>query len=71
MAAYANSMREPADLPATLSLLEGNGEHGYDVGNCRGFPSCFFGRVPDSWQGPTRSQPTPRRPFVLRFLRPY
>lgn len=61
----------PSDLPAALSLLEGNGEAGYDVGALPGLPYRVLPPVPDSWQGPTQRQPTAPRLFQLKYLRPY
>lgn len=59
---------DPSDVPAALSLLEENGEYGYDVGALPGLP--FRVQRPDPPQ-PTAFALHPPRPLVLATLRSF
>jgi hypothetical protein len=61
---------DSSEQGVTLSLLENNGEGGYDTGSLPGLPYVLLRPVPDAWPGPSRWEPHPARPFVSS-VRPY
>jgi hypothetical protein len=58
-----------ADLSPALSLLESNGEAGYDTGALPGLPYVLHRPIPDNWGGPSRLQPHPPRLVMIKRLR--
>ncbi len=57
---------DSSELGVTLSLLENNGEGGYDTGSLPGLPYVLLRPIPDAWPGPSRWEPHPARPLVLK-----
>jgi hypothetical protein len=63
-----------ADLSPALSLLESNGEAGYDTGTLPDLPYVVHRPIPDNWGGPSRLQPHPPRLVMIKrlpMLQPY